>query len=110
MGDQQLRFALALVEGRLHTAVGDKRCGCGPCAHWVAVAARRPGIPRARPEEALLPSAKPEPSRRSRTRGMRVRLTEHASVRVSGGQGSPSEGLAAFLAQLHDSANRGSSR
>jgi hypothetical protein len=53
MGEEgRLRFALAILTGRLHQAVGDKRCGCGKCAHWVAVAARRAGVPREHLEAA----------------------------------------------------------
>lgn len=54
--DPEVRFALAIVAGRLHTANGDRRCGCGPCAHWVAIAAHRAGIPREYLESALPPT------------------------------------------------------
>lgn len=63
--DDRLRFALTLIKDRLHKAVGDKRCGCGQCSHWIAVAARRSGVTRERLEAPLPPPAKPE-LRRSR--------------------------------------------
>jgi hypothetical protein len=66
--DGRLRFALTLIEGRLHKAVGDKRCGCGQCSHWIAFAARRSGVTRESLEAALPPPAKPE---RRRTRPKR---------------------------------------
>lgn len=101
--DPKVRFALAIVMGRLHEAHGDKRCGCGPCAHWVAVAARRAGIPRDRLEAALPPAAKPEPPRRRRPRPMQVRICESGSVRLRGQDVDPWEGLAELLSRLHGS-------
>ena len=76
--DPKLRFALALCVGRLHKAHGDKRCGCGPCAHWVAVAAKWAGVPRQRLEAALPAPAKPEPRRRRRPQSMRGRSASPA--------------------------------
>lgn len=63
--DGRLRFALTLIEGRLHKAAGDKCSGCGQCSHWIAVAARRSGVTREHLEAALPPPAKPQ-RRRSR--------------------------------------------
>jgi hypothetical protein len=92
--DRRLRIALALLEGRLHKASGAKRCGCGPCAHWVAVAARRAGISRGRLEAALPPVAKPEPRRRMASRQGRVRICESSTIRVRGRDVDPREGFA----------------
>ena len=100
----RLSFALALVEGRLHKAVGDKRCGCGQCAHWVTVAARRAGLARAELEAALAPVAKPEPRAKSRRRTpspTRVRVCDSATIRLRGCDVDPVEGLAILLARLH---------
>jgi hypothetical protein len=102
--DPKLRFALAIVLGRLHTAHGDKRCGCGPCAHWVATAARRAGVPRARLEAALPPAAKPEPPQRRRPRAMQTRICESGTIRPRGQDTDPQAGLTALLSRLHHSA------
>ncbi|RUP25857.1 MAG: hypothetical protein EKK51_31505 [Mycolicibacterium sp.] len=92
-------YALALVEGRLHKAVGDKRCGCGACAHQVAMAARRAGITAADLAAALAPVAKAERPR-TRTNGQsRVLICDSATVRSRGDR--VGEGLAALLARLH---------
>lgn len=98
--DRKIRFALAIVQGRLHTAQDGKRCGCGPCAHWVATAARRAGVSRARLEEALPPAAKPEPRRR-RPKPMRTRICDSGSVRLRGRDLDPQTGLAVLLARFH---------
>ena len=101
--DPKVRFALALVAGRLHKANGDKRCGCGPCAHWVATAARRAGVSRDRLESALPPAAKPEP-RRPRTRQrMQARICDSGSIRLRGRDANPGEGMALLLSRLHHS-------
>lgn len=99
--DQRLAYALAVVAGRLHTAVGEKRCGCGQCAYWVRLAALAAGISRVRLEEALPAPARPEPMRRRQPRELRVRISDHSTVRVRGRAAEPSEGLAALLARLH---------
>jgi hypothetical protein len=101
--ERRLQFALALIEGRLHKAVGDKRCGCGPCAHWVAVAARRAGISRDRVEAALPPAAKPQPRRSRAPRRESARICESTTIRVRGEDVDPQQGLAILLARLHDS-------
>ena len=101
--DSKLRFALALVTGRLHKAQGDKRCGCGPCGHRIALAAKQAGISRKRLEQALPPAAKPEPPRRRRRRPMRVQICESSVVRVRGRDINQQEGLAILLARLHGS-------
>jgi Vault protein inter-alpha-trypsin domain len=98
--DGRLRFALTLVEGRLHKAVGDKRCGCGQCSHWIAFAAQRSGVTRERLEAALPPPAKPE-RRRSQPRRPGVRICDSATVRVRGRDVDPQEGLALLLERLH---------
>ncbi|HTQ22633.1 hypothetical protein [Mycobacterium sp.] len=99
----RLKFALALVEGRLHKAVGDKRCGCGQCAHWVTVAAQRAGIACDELEAALAPVAKPQRRRQRRPRPMGVQVCDSATIRVRGRDVDPREGLAILLARLHDS-------
>jgi len=100
--DRKLGFALALLEGRLHKALGDKRCGCGPCAHRVAVAARRAGVPREKLEAALPPAAKAEEPSRSRSRrSMRARVCDSSTIRVRGRDLSPEEGLAVLLTKLN---------
>lgn len=102
--DSKLRFALALVAGRLHKAQGGKRCGCGPCAYRVALAATQAGISRKRLEQALAPVAKPEPPRRRRhPRPMRVQICESGAVRVRGRDIDQQEGLAILLTRLHGS-------
>src|SRR5262249_34835888 len=100
--DPKIRWALALVAGRLHKAEGGKRCGCGPCAHRVATAARIAGVPRKRLEAALPPVAKPEPRRPRRPRGMQVQICESGSIRVRGRDVEPQEGLAVLLGRLHE--------
>jgi hypothetical protein len=101
--DPKLRFALALCVGRLHKAQGDKRCGCGPCAHWIAVAAKWAGVPRKRLESALPAPAKPEPGRRRRPRSMRVQICESGAISVRGRNIDQQEGLAVLFSRLHDS-------
>jgi hypothetical protein len=98
----KLRFALALIEGRLHPAVGGKRCGCGACAHWVAVAARRAGLPLEDLQAALPPAAKPRSKRPRTPRPWSVRICDSGTIRVRGRDVEPQEGLAILLARLHD--------
>jgi hypothetical protein len=97
--DGRLRFALKLIEGRLHKAVGDKRCGCGQCSHWIALAAQRSGVARERLEAALPPVAKPQ-RRRSRPHRRGVRICDSVTVRVRGRDVDPHEGLALLLKRL----------
>ena len=97
----RLRFALGLIEGRLHKAVGDKRCGCGPCAHWVAVAAQRAGVPREQLEAALPPAAKPQRMRSRPVRTWRVPICDSGTIRVRGHDVDAQEGLAILFARLH---------
>lgn len=76
--DKRIAFALAQLVGRLHTATGDKRCGCGPCRHWVAIAAKAAGVSRERLESHLLPPAKAD-RHRCRPRPMTSRIGESGS-------------------------------
>lgn len=62
--DKRIAFALDQLKGRLHTATGDKRCGCEQCRYWVAMAARAAGVSRQRLESHLPQAAKPERSQR----------------------------------------------
>lgn len=101
--DPKVRCALAMVSGRLHKAVGDKRCGCGACAHWIAIAAHRAGISRKHLEAALPPAAKPEPARRRKPQRLQVRICDAGAVRVRGQDVDPQEGLALLLRRLHGS-------
>jgi len=97
----RIEYAQALLQGRLHRAAGDKRCGCGACAHQVAVVARRAGITSAELVAAMEPVAKPD-SARSRGRAeSRVRICDSATIRRRGADAP--EGMAVFLARLHDS-------
>lgn len=98
--DGRLRFALTLIEGRLHKAAGDKCSGCGQCSHWIAVAARRSGVTREHLEAALPPPAKPQ-RRRSRLARPGVRICDSVTVRVRGRDVDPQEGLALLLKRLH---------
>lgn len=94
--------AIALTEGRLHRAVGHKRCGCGPCAHQITVAARQAGVRREQLEAALPPAARPQPRpRRQRRRESLVRISDSCTVRVRGCDVQPHEGLALLLGRLH---------
>lgn len=86
--DKRIAFALDQLKSRLHTASGDKRCGCGTCRYWVVLAARAAGLPLQRLESHLPPAAKPE-----RTRGRRRPMT--ARIGESG------SGVAFLLARLH---------
>jgi len=99
--DNKVQQAKAFVEGRLHTAAGEKRCGCGPCAHWVAIAARRAGIRREQLEAALAPPARAERPQRRRPSPTGVRICDSATIRVRGRQAEHGEGLAALLDRLH---------
>lgn len=104
MGENtRIQIAVALTEGRLHTAVGDKRCGCGPCAHQVVMAARRAGVTREQLEAALPPAARPEPRPRRRRCDSLVRLSESCTVRVRGRDVEVQQGLALLLGRLHSS-------
>lgn len=86
--DKRIAFALGQLKGRLHTASGDKRCGCATCRYWVVLAARAAGVPLQRLESHLPPAAKPERPRRRR-RPMTARIGESGS------------GVAFLLARLH---------
>ncbi len=97
----RLRFALALIEGRLHQAVGEKRCGCGQCAHWVSVTAQRAGVTREELEAALPPAAKPQRARSRAAREWRVRICDSSTIRVRGRDIDSQEGMAILLARLH---------
>ncbi|MHA7666812.1 hypothetical protein [Mycolicibacterium sp. HS_4_1] len=98
----KMQAALALVKGRLHTAAGSTRCGCGPCAHQVATAARRAGIPRQRLEAALAPVAKPDRLRQARRpEPMRTWIGDSSTIRPRGHDGNRDEGLSALLSRLH---------
>jgi len=98
----KLRFALALLTGRLHQAQGDKRCGCGPCAHRIALAAKQAGVSRQRLVAALPAAAKAHLARRPRSaHTMQVRICESSAIRVRGGDVAPADGLAVLLARLH---------
>lgn len=103
MGEQdKLRVAMALIKGRLHPAAGDKRCGCGPCAHQVAMAARRAGVSRQQLEAALAPAAKPDRPRQARRRApMQARICDSSTIRPRGHEGDRAEGISAFLSRLH---------
>lgn len=100
--DNKLRIALALLTGRLHKAAGDKRCGCGLCAHWVALAARRTGVSREQLEAALPRPAKPEPHRARKPRAMRVRICDSSTIRIRGKDVDAREGLVILLQRLHN--------
>lgn len=102
MDSRRLQFALAHLEGRLHKAVGDKRCGCGPCRYWVARAARAAGIPRAQLEAELPAPAKLESRRSRRPAPMRARICDSGSVRVRGTDIDPQQGLVVLLTRLHN--------
>jgi hypothetical protein len=102
MEDAKLRFALALIEGRLHQAVGEKRCGCGQCAHWVVVSARRAGVSRERLEAALPPAARPQRGRARPQRAWSVRICDSSTIRVRGRDIDPQQGLAILLSRLSD--------
>ena len=97
----RVRFALALIEGRLHKAVGDKRCGCGKCAHWVTVAAQRAGLRREDLEAALPPAAQTAAPRPRVARTWQVPICESGTVRVRGRDVDPQQGLAILLERLH---------
>lgn len=76
--DKRIAFAVDQLEGRLHTATGDKRCGCGPCRHWVGMASKAAGVSRQRLESHLLPPAKADRHRR-RPRPITSRIGESGS-------------------------------
>lgn len=101
-----VEIALALIEGKLHRAVGDKRCGCGACAYWIVRAARTVGISRSSLEAALPPAAKPEPHGRRGRRApgaSRARICEAGTFRVRGRDVDAQQGLGMLLARLHES-------
>lgn len=87
--DKRIAFALDQLKGRLHTATRDKRCGCGQCRYWVALAARAAGVTRRRLESHLPQAAQPDRSR-SKPRPMTARIGESGS------------GVALLLSRLHD--------
>lgn len=98
----KLRVAMALIKGRLHTAVGDRRCACGQCAHQVAMAARRAGVSRQQLEAALAPVAKPDRLRQPRRPApMQARICDSSTIRPRGHEGDRAEGISAFLSRLH---------
>lgn len=102
--NSRIEIAVGLTRGRLHRAVGEKRCGCGPCAHQVVMAARRAGVTREQLEAALSPVARPEPRPRRKDRTRRnstVRFSEACTLRVRGRDVDPQEGLALLLERLH---------
>ncbi|MCF6389371.1 hypothetical protein L2K20_20555 [Mycobacterium sp. MBM] len=76
--DKRIAFALDQLKGRLHSATGDKRCGCGPCRHWVGMAAKAAGVSPERLESHLPPPAKPG-RHRCRPRPMTSRIGESGS-------------------------------
>ncbi len=94
MDEGKVRFALALPEGRLHKAVGGKRCGCGACGHWVAVAACHAGL--AREELEAVSPAPAKPTRRRGRAGVQGAFTSAtpAAIRVRGRDVDAREGLA----------------
>jgi hypothetical protein len=98
---RRLQYAMAKLEGRLHKAAGDKRCGCATCAYWVAMAARAAGISRTALEAELPAPAKPQ-RRRHRPAPMRARICDSGTIRIRGTDTDPTAGLAALLARLHD--------
>ena len=100
--ERRVRFAVNLLKGRLHRAVGGKRCGCGACAHWVAMAARRAGIPREQLEAALAPAAAAQKRPSRRLQPMRVKISESSTFRVRGREVTGHEGLAMLLTRFHD--------
>ncbi|MFM9376932.1 hypothetical protein [Gordonia sp. VNK21] len=105
MTDRRVQLAVAMVQARTaaHRAAGDKRCGCGQCAHWVLVAARRAGISRERLEAALPPraTAEPRPKRRPRPHGMRTRICESGTIRLRGGDHTEAAGIRALLDRMY---------
>ena len=102
MESRRMQFALDQLKGRLHDSVGDKRCGCGPCAYWVAQAARSAGISRAALEAKLPPPAKAERRRSRRPAPMRARICESGTIRPRGSDIDPQSGLAILLTRLND--------
>lgn len=100
MKESKLKFAVAIVESRTHKAVGGKRCGCGPCAHWVALAARWAGVPRKRLVAELPLAAKPERRRPRPQHKLRARICDSGTVRVRGRDIDPQEGLAILLSRI----------
>jgi hypothetical protein len=102
MESRRMQFALDQLKGRLHDSVGDKRCGCGPCAYWVARAARAAGVSRAELEARLPPPAKAERPRSRRSQPMRARICESGTIRPRGSDVDPQSGLAMLFTRLHD--------
>ncbi len=101
--DRKMRFAVAIVEARTaeHQARGEKRCGCGACAHWVIMAAHWTGVDRAKLVAALPEPAKAATQRRRVQRGLRVQICESGTVRFRGSDAGEAAGLALLLGRLH---------
>ena len=99
----RVEFAQGLVKGRLHEAVGGKRCGCRQCAYWVTVAAGRAGISREQLESVLAPVAAADWSHARARAQLRARIGDTATVSVRGRDVEASAGLAVLLARFHDS-------
>lgn len=98
--DKRIAFAIAQLQGKLHTAAGDKRCGCGPCGHWVARAARSAGISRQSLEAHLGPAAKPQ-TRRATRRPLTSRICDSSTIRPRGSD-EVGTGIALLLNRLHE--------
>ncbi|WNG81157.1 hypothetical protein C6A86_023660 [Mycobacterium sp. ITM-2016-00316] len=99
--DKRIAFAVAQLKGRLHTAAGDKRCGCGQCGHWVAQAAHSAGISRLTLGANMPLAAKLQPHRRRTRRPMVSRICENSTIRARGSD-EPAAGIALLLSRLHD--------
>ncbi|OBJ98307.1 hypothetical protein A5746_12995 [Mycolicibacterium conceptionense] len=97
--NNRITFAIAQLQGRLHTAVGDKRCGCGLCGYWVARAARSAGTSRQTLEAHLAPAAKPRRHRRA-SRPLTSRICDSSTIRARGSE-DLGEGIALLLSRLH---------
>lgn len=98
--DSRISFALARLEGRLHRAAGDKRCGCAQCAWWVAMAAKAAGVSREQLEDRLPPRARSERRRRA-ARPMTTRIAESGTFRARGAAGTDGAGILLMLSRLH---------
>lgn len=98
--DSRISFGLARLAGRLHRAAGDKRCGCGQCAWWVALAANAAGVSRQQLEDRLPPPARSERKRRP-VRPMTARIGDAGAFRVRGAAGTDDNGILLMLSRLH---------